>query len=195
MKYDSPKSEGEILPNKLGVTDPQQIQKEEYRGFLRAELKFESEIERIDQFDWNLILSIHQTALIHLYEFAGKLRQVNISKAGFLFPAAQHLDNAVQTYELEFLKTIPQTIRTEMELIEITAPAHAELLFIHPFREGNGRTARLFSNLVALKHGFDRFHFEVIKESRMSEYIKAVQSAADKNYDPMKKLFRDLESS
>lgn len=193
MKYDSPKSEGEILPNKLGLNDPQQIQKEEYRGFLRAEIKYESEIERIDRFNWDLISSIHKTALIHLYEFAGKLRQVNISKAGFLFPAAQHLDIAVQTYEQEFLKTIPKTIKTETELIEIAAPAHAELLFIHPFREGNGRTARLISNLLALKHGFDRFHFEVIRESRMPEYIKAVQSAADKNYDPMKKLFRDLE--
>ena len=195
MKYDSPKSECEVLPNKLGLTDPKQIQKEEYRGFLRAELKYESEIERINHFDWNLISSIHQTALNHLYEFAGKLRQVNISKAGFLFPAAQHLDNAVQTYEQEFLKVIPGSIKTETELIEITAPAHAELLFIHPFREGNGRTARLFSNLVALKHGFERFHFDVIKESRMDEYIMAVQSAAEKNYEPMKKLFRDLGSS
>jgi cell filamentation protein len=114
MKYDSPKSEGEILPNKLGLTDPKQIQKEEYRGFLHAELKYESEIEGIVQFDWNLISLIHQTALIHLYEFAGKLRQVNISKAGFLFPAAQHLDNAVQSYEQEFLLTIPQTISPDI---------------------------------------------------------------------------------
>ena len=82
-----------------------------------------------------------------------------------------------------------------MELIELTAPAHAEFLFIHPFREGNGRTARLFSNLVALKHGYERFHFDKIKESRMNEYIKAVQSAAYKKYEPMKKLFRDLESN
>jgi len=192
MKYDSPKSEGELLPNKLGLTDPLEIQREEYRGFLRAELKYESQIERIDQFDWDLISSIHQTALSHLYEFAGKLRQVNISKSGFLFPAAQHLDNAVQIYEQEFLIAIPGAIKSESQLIEITAPAHAELLFIHPFREGNGRTARLFSNLIALKHGFERFHFDEIKESRKNEYIKAVQSAAEKNYEPMKKLFRDL---
>lgn len=123
------------------------------------------------------------------------MRQANISKAGFLFPAAQHLDSAVQTYEQEFLKAIPRSIKTETELIEITAPAHAEFLFIHPFREGNGRTARLFSNLVALKHGFERFHFDEIKESRKNEYIKAVQSAAEKNYESMKKLFRDLGSN
>ncbi len=136
MKYDSPKSEGEILPNKLGLTDPIQIHREEYRGFLRAELKYESQINRIEKFDWELISSIHQAALSHLYEFACELRQVNISKAGFLFPAAKHLDNAVVIYEQEFLKTIPMAIKTRSELIEFTAQAHAELLFIHPFREG-----------------------------------------------------------
>ena len=59
MKYDSPKCEGELLPNKIGLNDPLEIQREEYRGFLRAELKYESQIERIDQFDWDLISSIH----------------------------------------------------------------------------------------------------------------------------------------
>ncbi|MEX0684377.1 MAG: Fic family protein [Balneolales bacterium] len=192
MKYDSPESEDEILPNKLGISDFKEIQKEEYRGFLRAELKFESEIERINKFDWNLITSIHQTALAHLYEFAGQLRQVNISKGGFLFPAAQHLHVAVQAYEKTFLNTIPKHIDNKGDLIEIAAPAHAEVLFIHPFREGNGRTARLSSNLLALMHGFDRFNFDSIKKNKMPEYIKAVQSAADQNYDPMKELFRNL---
>lgn len=119
MKYDSPKNEGEILPNKLGITDPLQIQKEEYRGFLRAELKYESEIIRINQFDWDFISSIHITALAHLYEFAGQLRQVNISKGGFLFPAAQHLDSAIKTFEQDFLKSIPSKINDKAELIEL----------------------------------------------------------------------------
>lgn len=74
MKYDTPNSEGEILPNKLGLKDKKSIEKEEYRGFLRAELKFESEIDSIKSFDWRLISSIHKTALGHLYEFAGKIR-------------------------------------------------------------------------------------------------------------------------
>jgi cell filamentation protein len=42
MKYHTPKSEDEILPNKLGLKDPEKIAEEEYRGFLRAEIKFES---------------------------------------------------------------------------------------------------------------------------------------------------------
>jgi cell filamentation protein len=72
------------------------------------------------------------------------------------------------------------------------APLHAEFLFIHPFREGNGRTARLFANLIALKHGFEPFNFDWISKNRMDEYIASVQSAADKNYQPMKELFNVL---
>ena len=192
MKYQAPKSEGEILPNKLDLTDSKQIEREEYRGFLRAELKFESEIENIETFDWHLITAIHHTAFEHLYEFAGKLRKVNISKDGFLFPTALYLGKTIQNFEEEFLNTIPKQITDENQLVAITAPIHAELLFINPFREGNGRTARLFINLIAVKHGYEPFDFDWIRENRMEEYIISVQSAAEKNYRPMKDLFTQL---
>ncbi|HAC15809.1 MAG TPA: cell filamentation protein Fic [Bacteroidetes bacterium] len=192
MKYESPNSEHEILPNKLELTNLKEIGREEYRGFLRAEIKFESELEQINEYDWMLICTIHKTALGHLYDFAGKLRSVNISKGGFLFPAAQHLDAAIKKFEQDFLKTIPKQISDIDTLINITAPIHAELLFIHPFREGNGRTIRFFTNLIALKHGFDRFNFEWILENRMNDYIAGVQAAADKNYEPMISVFRNF---
>lgn len=185
MKYYTPKSEDEILPNKLGLTDPEKIAEEEYRGFLRAEIKFESELDSISKFNWKLISSIHKTAFNHLYEFAGELRQVNLSKGRFMFPAARFLTSAVKEFEKEFLKPLPETFEDYKHLIEHVAPLHAELLFIHPFREGNGRTARLFADLIALKCGFERFNFDKISEKRMPEYIASVQAAADKNYEPM----------
>jgi cell filamentation protein len=192
MKYYSPDSENEILPNKLGLTDAKDIDREEYRGFLRAEIKYESERELIKSYNWKLISEIHKTSLGHLYDFAGNLRSVNVSKGGFLFPAAQHLEAAVREFERDFLKTMPKQISDLRSLIELTAPIHAELLFIHPFREGNGRTIRLFTNLIALKHGFERFDFEWILQNRMDEYIAGVQAAADKNYEPMKSVFRNF---
>lgn len=85
MKYESPNSEDEILPNKLGLTDAKDIGREEYRGFLRAEIKYESERELIKAYDWKLISEIHKISLGHLYDFAGKLRSENISKADFFF--------------------------------------------------------------------------------------------------------------
>ena len=192
MKYHTPKSEDEILPNKLGLNDHEKIAEEEYRGFLRAEIKFESELDQMATFNWELLSTIHKTALGHLYEFAGDLRQVNLSKGGFMFPAAKFLPSAVEEFEKEFLALLPDKIEDYNKLIEYVAPLHAELLFIHPFRDGNGRTARLFVDLIALKSGFERFNFENITEKRMPEYIKAVQAAADKNYEPMITLFRSL---
>lgn len=62
---------------------------------------------------------------------------------------------------------------------------HGELLFIHPFREGNGRTARILANLMVRKAGFNPLEFEKIKGKTFEQYIIAVQSSAAKNYEPM----------
>lgn len=150
-------------------------------------------MEELKSFDWDLISAIHKTAFNHLYKFAGELRQVNMSKGGFTFPTAKFLSTIIQEFEAEFLTEISTKIENYEDLVEVLAPIHAELLFIHPFREGNGRTARLLADLMALKFGFDTFHFENITDAKMPEYIKAVQSATEKNYKPMIELFRKLE--
>ncbi len=110
-----------------------------------------------------------------------------------MFPAAKFLPSAVEEFEKGFIIPLPDSFEDYEQLINHVAPLHAELLFIHPFREGNGRTVRLFADLIALKSGFDRFNFEKITEKRMPEYITAVQTAADKNYKPMIRLFRSLK--
>lgn len=93
----------------------------------------------------------------------------------------------------EGLLKLPYTFEDYEHLIEHIAPLHAELQFIHPFLEGNGRTARLFADLIALKNGFDLFNFEKITEKRMAEYIGSVQTATGKNYELMFQRFRSLK--
>ena len=110
-----------------------------------------------------------------------------------MFPDAKFLSSAVEEFEKEFLNPLPDKIEDYDKLIEHVAPLHAELLFIHPFRDGNSRTARLFVDLIALKSDFERFNFKNITERRMPEYIKAVQAAADKNYEQMITLFKNLK--
>ena len=68
------------------------------------------------------------------------------------------------------------------------AEVHAELLFIHPFREGNGRTARLLADIIALRYYGKKINFPPILKNYIKEYIHAVQQAALQNYDPMEKL-------
>ena len=63
---------------------------------------------------------------------------------------------------------------------------HGELLYIHPFREGNGRTARLLANLMAYKAGYDRLKFEKLDNEEMfKKYVHAIQRVAMKEYQPM----------
>jgi cell filamentation protein len=116
-----------------------------------------------------------------------------MSKGGFTFPTAKFLPTIIQEFETEFLNDLPKQIESYDELVQYVAPMHAELLFIHPFREGNGRTARLFADLIAVNFDFSKFKFEKITKKKMPEYIKAIQSAAEKNYQPMIQLFRMLE--
>lgn len=70
------------------------------------------------------------------------------------------------------------------DLIEDVARVHGELLFIHPYREGNGRTARLLANLMVFKAGYQRINFELLQD-RFDEYVKAVQQVGLGNYRSM----------
>ena len=79
MKYTTSDNENEILPNKLGLTDPKQIGEEEYRGFLKATIYYQFDVARISSIIINLIHEIHRMAFGHIYEFAGTLRSVNMS--------------------------------------------------------------------------------------------------------------------
>lgn len=162
MKYDLPENQGEVLPNKLGLTSLSEIEIAEFEGFLKTEIVFTENLSTATRFNSDYILGIHKLALIHLYSFAGELRSVNLSKGGFAFPSARFLDKSMKEFEESILNKLPATYKDQNELIRDIAKVHAEFLFIHPFREGNGRTARVLANLMARKAGFGRLRFEKI---------------------------------
>jgi cell filamentation protein len=77
-------------------------------------------------------------------------------------------------------------------IIEALAIAHCELVLIHPFRDGNGRIARLLTTLMALQAGLPLLDFSTIKGEARKSYFAAVQAAMSRNYEPMKKIFRTV---
>jgi cell filamentation protein len=194
MKYKVSKeeSEGKVLPNKLGLKTKKEVEKAEFEGFLSAYSILFDELNSKTKFNLKYILKIHKLALGHLYSFAGKSRTVNISKGGFMFPPAMALDNALKEMEETILKKLPTQYKSKEELIKSIALVHAELLFIHPFREGNGRTARLLANLMAAKAGYKLLELENFSKAKFESYVKAVKMAANKNYEPMEKIIRSL---
>jgi cell filamentation protein len=192
MKYDLNDSENEILPNILGLTSQSEIAIAEFEGFLKAEILLTENLSLKTKFDLKYILRIHKLSLEGLYTFAGKYRNVNMSKGGFPFAAAKFLPATMKAFEDEILIKLPNKYENESDLIRDVAVVHAELLVIHPFREGNGRTARILANLMVRKHGFEPLKFENVNEKMKDFYIAAVQQAATRKYDLMIHFIRSI---
>ncbi|PWJ60451.1 cell filamentation protein [Dyadobacter jejuensis] len=179
-----------ILPNKLGLTTFEAVGFSEFEGFLEAEIRLTEALTSRAKFDLKYILAMHRMALGHLYPFAGKYRDVNMSKGGFVFPSAQFLPQSMELLQSEILGNMPHRYNDPESFIVDLAKVHAELLFIHPFREGNGRTARLLANLMMRKQGYAPLRYERIDAEVMKAYIGAVQAAASQEYQPMERLIR-----
>ncbi|MCT2561902.1 Fic/DOC family protein [Chryseobacterium herbae] len=192
MKYEVSRDESEILSNKLGLKSLEEIGIAEFEGFLQAEIILTESLQSRTRFNNNYILKIHKLALAHLYNFAGKYRNVNISKGGFLFSSAKFLKESMRQFEDDILLKLSSDYKDREALIRDVAMVHGELLFIHPFREGNGRTARILANLMVRKAGFNPLEFEKIKGKEFEQYIIAVQSSAAKNYEPMMDLIEKI---
>jgi cell filamentation protein len=169
-----PGSQDLVLKNLLGITSKEKIDEAEVKGYAEA---FEYMITHISS-DQRLkvadIMTIHKVFFGHIYAWAGKPRTVNLSKDGFTFPAAQFLDQTLQHFEEDILKPNTPCHGARKEVIEKIAKVHLELLFIHPFREGNGRTARLLATLMALQAGYGGFDWEIF-ERRFADYVRAIQ--------------------
>ena len=191
-KYNAPNNENEILPNLLGLKSSDEIAMSEFEGFLKAEIQLTENLTARTKFNVSYILKMHKLSLGHLYSFAGKYRDVNISKGGFAFPASRFLPQTMQEFEDLILSKLPNIYNTKDELIKDIAKVHGELLFIHPFREGNGRTARMLANLMSRKQGYDALKFKLITEKEFDMYVLAVQSSADKNYQKMENIINSI---
>ena len=192
MKYDLPEKENEILPNIPGFKSSSEIAFAEFEGFLKAEIVLTEALTHRTKFDLKYILQIHKLSLGELYSFAGKYRNVNMSKGGFPFAAARFLPETMKLFEDEVLAKLVHKYTDADVLIKDIAVVHAELLVIHPFREGNGRTARILANLMSRKQGYGPLMFDKIDEQGMEVYIAAVQKAAAKEYGPMVELISSV---
>jgi len=96
-------------------------------------------------------------------------------------------------YERGPLKRLsPCNFKEREKLIQALAETHAEQVLIHPFRDGNGRIARVLSTLMALQGGLPMLDFSVIAEERKQGYFAAVQAGLARNYHPMEEVFAEV---
>lgn len=130
------------LENKLVITSSAELATQEERLSKKRALElFESGmLNKLEPGTFKTLQTIHKQLFMDIYDFAGKVRSVNIAKGGFRFvPAMYLLDALIQ------IERMPQS--TFDEIIE----KYVEMNVAHPFREGNGRSTRIWLDLILKK--------------------------------------------
>lgn len=128
-----------VLENKLGITNSSELAREEERLSKKRALElFETQrFNAMEAGTFKALKEIHKYLFQDVYDFAGELRTVNIAKGNFRFAPVMYLQVA-----LENIERMPQA--TFDEIIE----KYVEMNIAHPFREGNGRSTRIWLDLI-----------------------------------------------
>ncbi len=131
-----------VLENKLGITDSAELAREEEKISKKKALElFEKGVlNSLEAGKFDSLAKIHKYLFEDIYEFAGKIRDVNLAKRNFRFAPVMYLKQS-----LEHIDNMPQS--TFEEIIE----KYVEMNIAHPFREGNGRSTRIWLDLILKK--------------------------------------------
>ena len=127
------------LENKLNITDSTELARmEEKISKKKAVESFENGyLDAYEVGSFQMLAAIHRYLFDEIYDFAGKIRNVNIAKGNFRFAPVMYLQAAIENVD-----KMPQS--TFDEIIE----KYVEMNIAHPFREGNGRSTRIWLGLI-----------------------------------------------
>lgn len=158
-----------MIENKLGITNEVELAKEEERiTKLKAlELFDTNKINELEIGTYNGLSSIHNYLFSDIYDFAGRMRNVNIAKGNFRFAPVMYLKEA-----LKKIDEMPQ------DNFDDIIKKYVEMNVAHPFREGNGRSTRIWLDLILKKE-----IGKVIDWSKVSkeEYLLAMERSPIKD--------------
>ncbi len=188
-----PGSRGRALKNLLGIKRKREMDEAESIALKTAIDKLLSMYDKNYRFTTADIRTMHKVWLDEIYEWAGEYRQVNVSKGDFPFAAAKQIPSLMAELEKGPLrKHTPCNFKSLERIIQALAEVHIELILIHPFREGNGRVARILSTLMAFQAGLPMLNFRDITDKKRKEYFTAINSGLSRNYEPMERLFKKI---
>lgn len=130
------------LENKLGIKSSAELAREEERISKKkaVELFENGMLENLEAGKFQTLCEIHKYLFDDIYDFAGKIRTVNISKGNFRFAPLMYLETAIKNVD-----KMPQN--TFDEIVE----KYVEMSIVHPFREGNGRSMRIWLDMMLKK--------------------------------------------
>ena len=167
-----------ILANKLGISDQVELSKaEEKISKQKAKQLFDlADINKAEVGTFKGLSFIHAYLFGDIYEFAGKLRDVNIAKGDFRFAPVMYLETS-----LKHIDTMPQT--NFDEIIE----KYVEMNIAHPFREGNGRATRIWLDAILKQEIQKVIDWNSVDKD---DYLSAMQRSVVKDIE-IKVLLKD----
>lgn len=178
-----------VLRNNLGITTPEEL--EDAEATLLDDLYsviFQDHFpnRRIYVED---ILGWHGAWLDTLYDWAGRLRTANVSKGGFAFAISAQVPALLSDFQAGFLdRHTPCHGISRDQLVQALAEVHVEFILIHPFREGNGRIARLLADIMVTQAGWAPLDYAAWNEDR-TLYYTAIQHGLAGDYELIAQLF------
>jgi cell filamentation protein len=167
------------------------MERRESEALLRATEHLTGAMRSDQRFTANDVRAIHRVWLGEIYEWAGEYRHVNLAKGGFMFAAADRVPRLMVNFSSGPLREYTPCKFSDLEMqTRALAVVHAELVLIHPFRDGNGRCARLLATLMGLQAGLSALVFGALRGAEKHRYVAAIHTAFSKDYAPMEKFFR-----
>lgn len=175
-----------ILKNKLNIRDPETLEEAERNITALRILEFKQNPPK-GKLTFKYFQKLHKQIFGDIYEWAGKVRNVNIAK-GNMFCDCRFIEDMMEELFSELEKeNYLQPCDTE-EMADRLAYYLSEINALHPFREGNGRTQRLFIEILAERAGYEVDFSEVSAE----EMVEASAKAFLRDYGKMNELMRRI---
>ena len=185
-----PGSRNRVLRNLLGIRSVREMQRVESAALLSATRRAIGDTRADQRFTSDDIRGLHLAWLGEVYAWAGEYRTVNITKDGFPFAAAPQIPRLMAGLKAgplhRFTPCSPSSARVVARAL---AEVHAELVLIHPFRDGNGRCARLVATLMALQAGLPPLDFSGVHGRERRRYFEGVHAAMTGDLEPMIETF------
>ncbi|GHV15569.1 hypothetical protein FACS1894219_12520 [Clostridia bacterium] len=167
-----------VLINKFGITDENELRCAEHEITQEANATWERK-PLISTFDFKHYKSIHKFLFEELYEWAGQIRDVDIAKKGTKFCPHNEIENRADSIftrlqKLNYYKDMPRNIFIN-EIVDFYISTND----LHPFREGNGRTQRLFLAQLSRNAGYNLDFANVDTDELMIATIQSAQGLRD----------------
>ncbi len=163
-----------VLVNRLGITDQAELDRVERQIVLFKSAVAEQEMP-YQAVDLSYYLDLHRMLFAELYEWAGKIRDIDISKKGTNFYPAKEIE---RLGDLRFKRLAQENHLCGLALPDFAdalAELYHDLNMLHPFREGNGRTERLFLTLLVRHAGYSISFADCDRDLLMIAAIRAAQ--------------------